>query len=96
MDSNFYYILYSILIAMCPRDTGNMVTNIMLEDFGDYWKITVSGPNGAYDYAAAVNYGLAAKAQNRSMSAKETQNYLWIQKAIEQAGKLVGEVKYEV
>lgn len=94
MERDFYYVLYTTLLGMCPVDTGNMVANITLEDFGDYWRISVSGPSltgsGFYDYARAVNYNL-------QRTPKEARNYMWVERAIKQASTVVGgNVKYEL
>lgn len=94
MERDFYYVLYSTLLSMCPVDTGNMIANITLEDLGDYWKINISGPmttaQGFYDYARAVNYNL-------QRTEKEARNYMWVERAIRQATEVVGgNVKYEL
>lgn len=94
MERDFYYVVYSTLLSMCPIDTGNMVANITLEDYGDYWKISVSGPSitasGFYDYARAVNY-------NAQRTPKEARNYMWVERAIKQASEVVGgDAKYEL
>lgn len=95
MEEQFYYLLYTTLLANCPVDTGNMVANIVLEDYGDYYKITVSGPSELssgefYDYAQAVNY-------NQKRSAKEARNYEWIERTIKQVTEIIGgEIKYEL
>jgi hypothetical protein len=97
MDDNardFYYVLYTTLLANSPRDTGNMVTNITLTDFGTFWLIRISGPrmsaNGYYDYAKAVNY-------NPQRTPKEARNYQWVERSIKQVSHLFGkEVRYEL
>lgn len=92
---NFYYALYSILIANCPFDYSkrvgdHMKYNITLEDYGDFWRITVSGPGLKYDYAAAVNY-------NQQRGPKEIKNYHWIERAIQQAAEVSGaNINYEL
>lgn len=85
----FYINLWTILLALIPIDTGNMITHTSLEDYGEWWKLIISGPlpNGE-DYARAVNEGLNAKMQGRQRSAKEEKNYHFVQRAIEQAAQL--------
>ena len=105
MSEQFYYTLYTALLARAPKDTRNMVTHITLEDFGDHWLIKISGPmssyrdkktgkprksNLSYDYARDVNY-------NRQRSAKEVRNYKWIEATIKQVAKVIGgNVIYEL
>jgi len=95
MEEEFYYLLYTTLLANCPVDTKNMVTHITLEDAGDYWKISISGPSesearGYYDYAKAVNYNL-------QRTAKEARNYEWIERTIKQVSEIVGgNIQYEL
>lgn len=93
MENQFYQLLYTTLLANCPVDTGNMVANITLEDMGDYWLITVSGPKktkkGDDDYAKYVNY-------NRQRTPKEAKNYKWVERTIQQVAELIGEVQYEL
>lgn len=92
-ERDFYYLLYMTLLATCPVDTRNMVSHITLEDAGDHWIITISGPaidesGKFFDYARAVNYGLNAIEQGRPMSTKESRNYKWIERAIKRASML--------
>lgn len=94
MERDFYYVLYTLLLTLAPRDTGNMVTHITLTDTGENWLIEISGPliteSGYYDYAKAVNY-------NPQRTPKETKNYKWVERAIQQASALFGsEVNYEL
>lgn len=89
-----YQILYSVLLATCPVDTRNMITNITFEDYGDYVSIKISGPSttskGFFDYARAVNY-------NPQRTEKEARNYQWIERAIKQAAIVHGGIlKYEL
>lgn len=91
---DFYYVLFTTLIANCPVDTRNMVSNITLEDYGDYWLIKISGPSltskGFYDYAEAVNY-------NQQRTSKEARNYMWVERVIQQVSHLFGgQVEYEL
>ena len=89
----FYYNLYAVLIPTCPVRTGNMQRHIQMEVQPDYIYVKIEAPNEktGFDYALAVNEGLAAKAQNRERSTKEERNYHWVQRALEQAGKLTAE-----
>jgi hypothetical protein len=89
MEEQFYYLLYTTLKANTPIDTGNMYNNIRLDDMGDHWKITISGPKGSYDYAKDVNY-------NRQRSPKEVRNYKWVERTVKQVSEIIGEVKYEL
>jgi len=95
MFEQFYYLLYTTLLANCPVDSGNMLSNIVLEDFGDYWKIIISGPQELnsgefHDYARDVNY-------NQQRTAKEARNYMWIERTIKQVAEIMGgEVRYEL
>lgn len=93
MIEQYYNLLYTTLLANCPVDTGNMVSNISQEDMGDYFIITISGPkktkSGVYDYAKSVNY-------NEQRSAKEVKNYKWVEKTIQQVSEIIGEVKNEL
>lgn len=87
----FYYNLWSLLLAKIPIDTGNMITHTELQDYGDWWKLIISGPLGnGYDYALAVNEALKAQSDGRPRSAKEEQNYHFVQLCIEQATQLSG------
>ncbi len=94
MLGQFYYVLYTTLLANSPRDTYNMISHTVLEDFGDYWKITISGPSmsasGFYDYANAVN-------NNLQRGPKEVRNYEWVERTIRQVSEAVGGVvNYEL
>ena len=94
MERDFYYVLYMTLLAMCPYDTGNMKTNILLTEYDDKWVISISGPKitlkGFYDYARDVNY-------NPQRTPKEAKNYMWVERAIKQAIEVVGgNVQYEL
>jgi hypothetical protein len=89
----FYYNLYAVLIPTCPVNTGNMQRHIQMDVQPDYIYVKIEAPNEktGYDYALAVNEGLAATAQNREMSEKESRNYHWVQRALEQAAELTAE-----
>lgn len=90
MTGDFYYLLYTALLANCPKDTRNMVSHITLTDMGDYWDINISGPRGGYDYARAVNY-------NPQRTPKEARNYMWVERTIKQVCNVLGEeVNYEL
>lgn len=90
----FEEVLFTTLIANCPKDTGNMVANITIKYIDDIVEITISGPKtsaqGFYDYARAVNY-------NQQRTPKEARNYEWIERSIKQVSHLFGrEVRYEL
>lgn len=90
MNGDFYYLLYTTLLANCPKDTRNMVSHIILTDMGEYWDIDISGPRDGYDYARAVNY-------NRQRTPKEARNYKWVERTIRQVMDVLGvEVQYEL
>jgi hypothetical protein len=90
MGEEFYAVLYAALLANCPVDTRNMVTHITLEDYGDHYKITISGPTADYDYAKAVNY-------NRQRGPKEIRNYHWVERVLRQVSEVFGgNVEYEL
>ena len=88
----FYYNLLQVLYPTCPYDTGNMVSHISLEETPQEFIIKINAPTAkGFDYAIAVNEGLAAKAQGRSRSAKEQRNYHWVQRAVKQAAQLTAD-----
>lgn len=92
----FYNNLYAILLPTCPYDTGNMARHIKFTETPNYLSVVIEAPvykSGAlqYDYALAVNEGLAAKAQGRNRTAKEEINYHWVQRALQQAAQLTAE-----
>lgn len=94
MDGTFYDLLYTALLANCPRDTGNMVTNIEHNDYGDYWEIIISGPRNGYDYALDVNeqQGMVKTGPNKGKN-----NYHWVERTIRQVAEVLGvEVNYEL
>ena len=92
---DFYYVLYTTLLANAPKDTHNMVRNITLTDLGDAWLIRISGPTAkGFDYARAVNEmpNIVKSGPN-----KVKINYHWIERTIQQVSQLFGvEVKYEL
>lgn len=91
----FYNHLYAAFKSNVPQLSGNMLTNIKLEDFGDYWKITISGPTDyGYDYAQYIN--------EKTTPTRTTRNkgkiwYQWVENTIKQtAASYAGSVKYEL
>jgi len=87
---NFHFVLLQILLANCPVDTRNMVSNISLEDHGDYYTIQITAINNGYDYARAVNY-------NPQRTPKEIKNFMWVERSIKQACEVIGSaMKYEL
>jgi hypothetical protein len=94
-SGQFYYLLFSQFLSNAPQLSGNLIKNITLEDFGDYWKITISGPTeSGYDYAKYLN--------EKTTPTKTTRNrgsvwYQWVEKTIvEVANAVSGSVKYEL
>ena len=88
----YYYNLLQILYPTCPYDTGNMLSHISLTETPEEFIIKINAPTArGYDYARAVNEGLAAKYYNRPRTAKEERNYHWVQRAVEQAARLTAE-----
>lgn len=91
---DFYYVLYTTLLFNCPVDSRNMVNNLELDDMGDYWLITISGPRVGFDYAKTVNerMGLVQSGPNKGKD-----NYHWVERTIEQVSQLFGIIpRYEV
>lgn len=91
---NYEEVLFTTLLANCPRDTENMISHITIKYIDDIVEITISGPKttgkGFYDYARAVNY-------NKQRTPKEARNYEWIERSIKQVSALFGrEVIYEL
>ena len=95
IEQIYYDLLYTTLLANSPVDTGNMVKNIKQYDMGDYYLIVISGPKkikstgASYDYAKDVNY-------NRQRTPKESKNYKWVERTIQQVSEQLGEVEYEL
>lgn len=89
MDT-FINNVWLVLLSTCPVDTGRMVSNMRMENAGPVTKITISAvnPDTMYNYALAVNEGLAAKYQGRAMSVKETRNFHWVQKSLSTAAQI--------
>lgn len=95
---DFYYVLFTSLLANCPVDSRNMVQNITLIDNGDHWLIKISGPrmssSGFYDYAKKVNAQLLP---TQSGPNKGRVNYQWVERTIKQVAHVFGkEVQYEL
>jgi len=91
---DFYMVLYSALLANCPKDSRNMVDNITLTDMGTHWKIGISGPTGSYDYARKVNDQLLP---TQSGPNKGHINLQWVERTIEQVSAVFGgSVIYEL
>lgn len=89
----FVPLLLSILAQNTPKDTRNLVSSMMVEYTDDYVKITISGPtNRNYNYAQAVNDARAATYFHRGMSEKEARNFHFVERSIEQAKQLMGEM----
>ena len=83
--SVIYNLIYTKLLAKCPKDTWNMVNNISFLDYGDYVEIKID-----VEYAEAVNY-------NRQRGAKEIKNYHWVERVIRQVSEVIGgKVEYEL
>lgn len=95
VGETFYYTLYSTLLNNAPKLSYNLVSNITLEDFGDYYKITISGPTeSGYDYAQYLN--------EKTTPTKTTRNrgkiwYKWVEDTIDTTSRAVGgSIKYEL
>jgi hypothetical protein len=94
MSDQFYYLLYTTLLANCPVDTRNMLNHIELHDHGDHYEIVITAPrtssSGFYDYARDVNY-------NQQRGPKEQRNYQWVERTIRQVSETIGgTVNYEL
>lgn len=95
-SGQFYYLLFTQFLSNAPVLSGNLIKNITLEDYGDYWKITISGPveKTGYDYAQYLN--------EKTTPTKTTRNkgkvwYQWVEKTIKEVAQAVAEsVKYEL
>ena len=92
-EDNFYLQLYDTLLAQTPIATGNLISHLKLENFGTFYRLTVTAlptrDGGTYDYAEAVNYGLVAKYYGRGMTPKEAKNFQFVERSIEQACELL-------
>ena len=95
MQQPLYLTVYAALLATCPVDSTNMITNITYEDYGDYQKITISGPTDrGYDYAEAVN---AKKTPNKTGPNKGRVNYQWVERTIKNSvAQRSSDSKYEL
>lgn len=94
-SGQFYYLLFTQFLSNAPVLSGNLIKNITLEDYGDYWKITISGPTeSGYDYAQYLN--------EKNTPTRTTRNvgsvwYQWVEKTIKQVAQSVAEsIKYEL
>lgn len=94
-SSQFYYTLFTAFLSNAPQLSGNLIKNITLEDYGDFHKITISGPtDSGFDYAQYLN--------QKQTPTKTTRNkgsvwYQWVEKTIKETAQAVsGSVKYEL
>lgn len=94
-SGQFYYLLFTQFLSNAPVLSGNLIKNITLEDYGDYWQITISGPTeGGFDYAQYLN--------EKQTPTKTTRNinkvwYQWVENTIKQVAQSVAEsIKYEL
>lgn len=94
-SGQFYYLLFSQFLSNAPQLSGNLVKNITLEDYGDYFKIIISGPTtSGFDYAQYLN--------QKQTPTKTTRNkgsvwYQWVEKTIKETAQAYGgSVKYEL
>jgi hypothetical protein len=91
MNDDFYYLLYTTLLANVPKDSRNMVNHI---HHVDHWEITISGPRDGYDYAKRVNeqQGMVMSGPNKGAN-----NYHWVERTVAQVAHVLGiEVNYEL
>ena len=94
-SEQFYYLLFSQFLSNAPVLSGNLIKNITLEDYGDYFKIIISGPTkSGFDYAQYINQ----KTTNTTTTRNAGENwYQWVEKTIkETAQSISGSVKYEL
>lgn len=91
----FYNHLYAAFKSNVPKLSLNMLSNISLADYGDYWVIKISGPtDSGFDYAQYIN--------EKQSPTKTTRNvgkiwYQWVENTIkETAASYAGSVKYEL
>lgn len=91
----YYNHLYASFKSNVPQLSGNMLSNIELRDYGDYWIIRISGPtDSGYDYAQYIN--------EKESPTRTTRNrgkiwYKWVENTIkETAASYFGSVKYEL
>ena len=90
----FYFLLFEQLIINCPTDSYNMVSHIVMEDYGDSFVISISGPTKrGYDYAAVVNGGR----KDRAPIGREVRNIAWIERTVQQVAEAMGvKVEYDL
>lgn len=94
-SEQFYYLLFSQFLSNAPVLSGNLIKNITLEDYGDYFKIIISGPTkSGFDYAQYLNQ----KTTNTTTTRNAGENwYQWVEKTIKQTAQSIsGSVKYEL
>lgn len=100
-EYSYFWLLYTTLLAQVPIDTRNMQNSMFYEvneELGYYDIVITAINNKGYDYARAVNYALAAKAQGRPMSVKESHNLNWVERVIKQVSDSTtgGQTEYEL
>ena len=85
--SVIYNLIYTKLLAKCPKDTWNMVNNIAFLDYGDYVEIKID-----VDYASWVNTN-----GKYARGAKEIANFHWVEDVLKEASEVIGgKVEYEL
>jgi hypothetical protein len=94
-SSQFYYLLFTQFLSNAPQLSGNLIKNITLEDYGDYFKIVISGPTkSGFDYAQYLNQ---KQTPTRTTRNKGSVWYQWVEKTIKETAQAVsGSVKYEL
>jgi len=94
-SEQFYYLLFAQFLSNAPVLSGNLIKNITLEDYGDYFSITISGPTKqGFDYAQYLNQ----KTTNTTTTRNKGDNwYQWVEKTIKQVAQSInGSIKYEL
>ena len=94
-SEQFYYLLFTQFLSNAPQLSGNLIKNITLEDYGDYFKIVISGPTkSGFDYAQYLNQ---KQTPTRTTRNKGSVWYQWVEKTIKETAQAVsGSVKYEL
>jgi len=94
-SGQFYYTLFTAFLSNAPQLSGNLIKNITLEDYGDFYKIIISGPTpSGFDYAQYLNQKQSATETTRN---KGKVWYQWVEKTIKETAQTVaGSVKYEL
>lgn len=94
-SSRFYYLLFTAFLANAPVLTGNLIKNIILFDYGDYFKIVISGPTeSGFDYAQYLNQ---KRTPTRTTRNAKSVWYQWVEKTIKETAETFGgSVKYEL